>query len=548
MKIAVLQLARFGDIIQTLPMIQGLKKKHPDSEITLVVRSTFVGAARLSPHVDKIVEFPTASVLGPVLTDGADGKAAAGLELARWISGAFGAEEYDLLLNVTFTRASAYLASLINAKDKRGTLASKAIGQDFVIRDPWSQYFFSQVLEHNMNIIHLNDLFPRIAGAMEGCWPLELRDVRPSIAVAPVPAGKIRIGIQVGASSPEKTLNAPTWTKLCKALLTFHENAELCFFGNAAEREVVVSILDAIEDEAAGLASKRCILPIGMLKFEENAAWVRSCDWLISPDTAIVHLASAVGTRVIEIPVGGVRPEETGPYGEGHHIVYVANADAEQLALQIASIVGGQKASTCVAEAITRLTPTSSGIPRHEIVAHNFIQEETSGFFMQAYYLLAEFRCGGRLEDIPVPNIGDPGQPTALDRLVSAYDALCTTRRLAEFGQHYCLKMLENLDDRELLTAHMEKIAELEDLLVKMQKSVPLAKPLIDTWRVAKDVAYAPEADAGGLAEVLALTEGCYRELGQNIEIIQQLLQTAVETAQAKRSSKTVVPENKEML
>jgi hypothetical protein len=90
------------------------------------------------------------------------------------------------------------------------------------------------------------------------------------------------------------------------------------------------------------------------------------------------------------------------------------------------------------------------------------------------------------------------------------------------------------------------KLAELEQLLDSLKKSVPLLKPLIDTWAVAKDVAYAPanfaKAASGkmDLNEVLELTEGSYRELGQNADILKDLLQIAVNAAQER--AKTATP------
>src|SRR3954451_22420693 len=117
MKIIILQLARLGDIVQTLPTIQGLKKAHPGCEITLVVRSTFADAARISPHVDKLVEFSTQDILGPVAADPQD-KAESLARLIRWVANELLGTEYDLLLNLTFTPASSYMASLIRAKDR----------------------------------------------------------------------------------------------------------------------------------------------------------------------------------------------------------------------------------------------------------------------------------------------------------------------------------------------------------------------------------------------------------------------------------------------
>ena len=69
------------------------------------------------------------------------------------------------------------MASVVRAREKRGVLAAKNQSNGpYTIPDPWSMYFFAQVVEHNINILHVNDLFTRIAGADVGAWPLELKE------------------------------------------------------------------------------------------------------------------------------------------------------------------------------------------------------------------------------------------------------------------------------------------------------------------------------------------------------------------------------------
>src|SRR4051812_45505535 len=104
-KIIILQLARLGDIIQTLPTVQGLKAANPGCEITLVVRERFAAAALISPHVDKLVVLPTADLIGPALLSDA-GRVISNDLLADWIVDNFAATRYDLLLNLTFSKAS----------------------------------------------------------------------------------------------------------------------------------------------------------------------------------------------------------------------------------------------------------------------------------------------------------------------------------------------------------------------------------------------------------------------------------------------------------
>lgn len=530
MKILVVQMARLGDILQTLPTIQSLRRLHPKAEISVVVRSTFSDAAKLSTCIDKLIEFPSNEILGPSIQDRTNNRKLSLGRLSRWIQKNL-SEKYDLCLNLTFSDASSYLTGMVDATEKRGMNRAIENGSDqLVISDAWSQYFYSQVLGKNLNMIHLNDLFLRIANAGAGAWPLTLNTQ--ALEKAPTlnkfPDDKF-IGVQLRASQPNKTLHADAWKKVCSTILEKTPQVHLVFFGSKED-------VSFIEEVSAELDQNRVMNVAGTCKFHEMVHMVRSCDYVVSPDTAMVHLTSICGTKVIEIAVGPVNPIETGPYGFGHHVIYPVHPDATRIGNAITQIINGETLDQSVAAVLSGFITCTNGIIRNEHTPINFTQDEISNFFTKAYYLLAEFRCSGRQEDIEIPKFGDPAQIGALDRLIGIYDTLCTTRRLSEYGSHYCLEMLEKFDDKNAMRDLLQKIAEIESLLTTIQNSVSFVKPLIDTWRISKDVA--PVSATAGFDEIIALTEGSYRELGQNIDIIQQLLQVAIDASQKKVAEK----------
>jgi hypothetical protein len=59
-----------------------------------------------------------------------------------------------------------------------------------------------------------------------------------------------------------------------------------------------------------------------------------------------------------------------------------------------------------------------------------------------------------------------------------------------------------------------------------LQKKVLWVQPLINAWKIFKDT-----SKANGLEEILQVTEGAYRELIQNADIMMQLMDSAVQTA-----------------
>jgi hypothetical protein len=60
---------------------------------------------------------------------------------------------------------------------------------------------------------------------------------------------------------------------------------------------------------------------IGETTVEQLAALLARVDLLVTNDTGTMHVATSVGTQVVELSLGPVYFRETGPYGEGHLVV-----------------------------------------------------------------------------------------------------------------------------------------------------------------------------------------------------------------------------------
>jgi ADP-heptose:LPS heptosyltransferase len=55
-EIGILNLTRFGDLIQTTPVLTGLRKRFPEARLHLIIKSRFRPVASLLPGVDCIHE------------------------------------------------------------------------------------------------------------------------------------------------------------------------------------------------------------------------------------------------------------------------------------------------------------------------------------------------------------------------------------------------------------------------------------------------------------------------------------------------------------
>jgi heptosyltransferase-2 len=88
-------------------------------------------------------------------------------------------------------------------------------------------------------------------------------------------------------------------------------------------------IIGGIEDTGlaesiAAAASSKPLVITGKTTLLQLGAVLRRCDLLISGDTGPLHLATAVGTRVLAL-FGAADPARTGPVGTGHKVLQARN-------------------------------------------------------------------------------------------------------------------------------------------------------------------------------------------------------------------------------
>ena len=116
------------------------------------------------------------------------------------------------------------------------------------------------------------------------------------------------IAVQVGASDERER-----WPRhrVAAALdLLPAEWGEIVFVGTKDERSLV--------DEARQALKRPSLDASGSTSVEELGALLSECSLLLTNDTGTMHVAAAVGTRVIDLSTGPVYMHETGPYGTGH--------------------------------------------------------------------------------------------------------------------------------------------------------------------------------------------------------------------------------------
>jgi ADP-heptose:LPS heptosyltransferase len=316
-RILVLNLTRLGDLVQMGPLLAGLRARHPRARLGLLALSAFAPVARLLPGVDEVLELDQDQVVGRLLDARRPLSARAAWQrgLVRELRG----EGWDLVINLSHSRDSAVLASLLARGEVRG-IHALADGR-LAVGHPWAQYFFCVTGNRALNQLNLVDIYRRAGDLAPGEGDrLELR-VGPAamaradelLAGLPAARGPLVL-VQPGASCANRR-----WPpeRLAQALRRLHTEAGAAFLllGSGAEAPLCA--------ELAELARGLPLLDLaGRTSLEELAALCSRGELLITNDTGTLHVAAARGLPSVSLFFATALPWETGPWREGCLILH----------------------------------------------------------------------------------------------------------------------------------------------------------------------------------------------------------------------------------
>ncbi len=314
-EILIINLTRMGDLLQTTPLMAGFKEAYPGVRITLVINSSFVEICKGIPFIGDLIVFDMHGFRDRLLQK--EHSLVENYKLIESLINRINEKEYDLALNLTHSPISALIISLIRAREIRGfTIDSEG---HRVIRHPWLRYFFNVVPNRDYNPFHLVDMYLKAGGVMPQRKGLIFeipedgeRKSEELLTARGISGKELMVGIHLGASKSDKTWPVSSFAALAD-MITEESGAKILLFGSPSEAD--------LGREFEMKVKARPINFIGQTSIAELSTLLRKCLVLISNDTGPLHLATAVGTRVIDIFTANVHFLETGPYGEGHYVI-----------------------------------------------------------------------------------------------------------------------------------------------------------------------------------------------------------------------------------
>ncbi|MEK7299733.1 MAG: hypothetical protein AAB072_01430, partial [Nitrospirota bacterium] len=136
-QVLILNITRMGDLVQMGTLLSRLQEEWPGVAVDVIVDRRFAAVASLLPGLRDIITYDFHALID-------DSRAAVKsvtslyADLATWAHPLVD-RRYNRIINLTFNRPSALLASYIGAPDIRG--ARCAWDGESVIENPWMAYF-----------------------------------------------------------------------------------------------------------------------------------------------------------------------------------------------------------------------------------------------------------------------------------------------------------------------------------------------------------------------------------------------------------------------
>lgn len=309
----VIQLARLGDLVQSLPALAAIKHRHPDVALDVLCAAPLTAVVGCCPMVDEVIPW-----------DGVQWRAWA--QRARLQSPATWHEAHDYVAAIV---KRGYARAYNLNQHTRAVLAAHLFATEIVgpgnagplasALPAWAEYLRHVASDRGSNRVHLADAFCGLSGVLP-------TGSAPSLSVPPTPlsadlesVGKGRahwIAVIVGAGEPERCVPPSVWSHWITEYLRSEPAGRIVLIGGRGEREAA----RAIEEMLAPSLLGRVWNAVGRTDLKQLMTLLHRCDAVIGSDTGPLHLGAALGKRVMGLYVARARVHETGPYGMGHWV------------------------------------------------------------------------------------------------------------------------------------------------------------------------------------------------------------------------------------
>ena len=320
MKILIIQTAFIGDVILTLPLVQVLKREHPDSVIEFLCIPSTAELLSNNPYINDVIIYD---------------KRKEGLKGLFGIAKYVKKRKYDSILSPHRSFRSSLIAFLSGCKNTISFDKSSLSAM------------YKQTVEYVTGIHEIQ----RNLKLLEPLGIIENKIIRPEL----FPSDRDKIVVDSllqdkGIKENEFVCIAPGSIWFTKR---YPKEKYLKLVEMLSEKGIPVMIIGGKDDEELGeyLSGNDNVYNMaGKLSLLESAVLINRSKMLVTNDSAPLHIANAVGTDVIAIFGATIPGFGFYPYGE-NDVIFETNG----LVCRPCSIHGGNKCPIGTFECMMRI-------------------------------------------------------------------------------------------------------------------------------------------------------------------------------------------------
>ncbi len=299
----IVRLSALGDIVHALPVLDAVRRAHPDAAVDWLVEEAYAPILALVPGLRRRIVV-RAKESGHA-SEGVFGGGARGyLDAVRFLRG----QRYDMALDLQGLIKSAAWARLSGAR--------RVIGFDRgSLREPQAAWFYTETVTPPAapHVIQKNLTMTKALGLTPAPFtvPMDPGEA-PQVARAiddGVGAARYAV-LNPGAAWPNKRWPPDRFGALAAALLHRHGLMSFVTWG-PAERDLAQQVVDG-SSGAALLAPPTSVAELAVL--------LGGASLVVSGDTGPLHIAAAMGAPIVGL-YGPTWPERNGPWEPDDEVI-----------------------------------------------------------------------------------------------------------------------------------------------------------------------------------------------------------------------------------
>ena len=294
-RVLIIKLDATGDVLRSTSLLKPLHTAMPASHVTWLTRREAIEVLAPNSMIDEVVPLDPEALL------------------------MLQTQPFDIVINPDASMTSSRLATLARAADKRGFVVDDA-GRLVPLNDDASQWYEMGLNDRlkKENARTYQSILLAIAGLPATEHPItwEVTDEEAAFARnfayghGIAPDDELIIGLNTGAGGRWrwKKWTADGYETLVRALLAEYPSAKILLYGGPEEVERNHGLAELAPGRLVDTGTRNTLRRFGAL--------VDLCDVMVTGDTMALHLASALGKRVVAL-FGPTSASEIELYGRG---------------------------------------------------------------------------------------------------------------------------------------------------------------------------------------------------------------------------------------